>query len=535
MEITFFTSSLPKLAHARHILARSGMKVHGFREKTYYANYQEPRIYDRDELLKESYENAVKQAERAGILTPSRFFFLEDTSVEINCLSDDGREVPGLEVKYWMRENIFETVDALLKSNGNDRRATVRSHIVLHIPDQFRQSPQHNREFVVFSGEQRGHIVDCEQNITTNLMYPWLDNRTFNKWFVPTGSHLPISKMKISEADKFDFRRPAFEKMAEFISKGAPPHQPATRLSIPFKNSGNLLICGYPCAGKTTAGQQLAREHGYLHIEASDFMYLAFHQRHGFNNEFSISDFTQQALLEQPEVAAAAIVEYLREEHPIRPWVITGFRAMPEIEWLQSCLKGGGQTFETIFIDADIETRFKRMTSRNRSGDTNDRTVFEQRDEQQKSMGLANIRSTYPDACVPNINTLDEFKATVSKFALDAGCKAQSSHENSNGLTMPQLDDVALQDAILISLLSRWSETENRDYFTTTEISHLTGKVFPAANKKQKDNISRHFNQSFYPYYETKVETGRTPNRYRLSNTGYSEAINRFRELNEEH
>lgn len=531
MEITFFTSSLPKLAHSRHLLTRYGLIVQGFREQTYHANYREPRILDRELLLRQSYESALEQAKRAGILTSNRFFFLEDTSVEIPALSVEGREVPGLDIKYWMRENTFETVDALLKANGNDRRAIVRSHVVLHIPSRIREIREDNYEFRIFSSEQHGHISRREEKFTTNLMYPWLDNRTFNKWFCPADAKFPIGKMDISEADKFDFRRPAFENMAKFISEAVPKTTRPRQLSLTLEENGNLVICGYPCAGKTTAGQQLARELGYLHIEASDFMHLAYNQRHGLTDEFSISEFALCALKEQPDVAASEIIEFLHK-NPIRPWVITGFRALAEIDALHACLKNVGQEFKTVFIESDMETRYLRMTTRNRSGDTSEMGEFARRDEQQKEMGLDIIRSTFEHASIANMGSLADFLALVLEAAYGAGCKVSKSTESMQGFKTLDLDEVPLQDAILISLLTKWSDSENREYFTTTEIAHLTGKVFPNATKKQKDNVSRYFNQSFYPYYESIVGTDRMPNRYRLSNTGYGEAINRLRALN---
>ena len=36
-------------------------------------------------------------------------------------------------------------------------------------------------EYSVFTGEQRGLVVDSEANFDTNPVYPWLDNQSFNK------------------------------------------------------------------------------------------------------------------------------------------------------------------------------------------------------------------------------------------------------------------------------------------------------------------------------------------------------------------
>jgi hypothetical protein len=49
-------------------------------------------------------------------------------------------------------------------------------------------------------------------------MYPWLDNKTFNKWFVD-GYSQPISMLAIAEADQHDFRAQAFRNMLAFLEQ----------------------------------------------------------------------------------------------------------------------------------------------------------------------------------------------------------------------------------------------------------------------------------------------------------------------------
>jgi len=70
-----------------------------------------------------------------------------------------------------------------------------------------------------------------------------------------------------------------------------------------------------------------------------------------------------------------------------------------------------------------------------------------------------------------------------------------------------------------------WAIEYNKDdtlYYTTTEISHLIDKSFVYI-KKNKNNISRYFNQSYHIFYEIKKEGRKL--KYKLSPTGYSEAI----------
>ena len=51
-EVYFFTSNRAKLAHLKHIGRKHGLDVNGFRELTYFGPYEEPRIRDREKLLR---------------------------------------------------------------------------------------------------------------------------------------------------------------------------------------------------------------------------------------------------------------------------------------------------------------------------------------------------------------------------------------------------------------------------------------------------------------------------------------------------
>jgi len=77
-----------------------------------------------------------------------------------------------------------------------------------------------------------------------------------------------------------------------------------------------------------------------------------------------------------------------------------------------------------------------------------------------------------------------------------------------------------LEDIVLVTLFLENQQATT--FFTTTEISHLIQKHFGTQVKKHKDNISRYFNQRFYPYYEVKYIDGK--NKYTLTPTGKSKA-----------
>ena len=111
-DLIFFTSNATKLAHARYIAEGWRITIKGFPATDLPADYHEPRLPTREALLDASYRSALEQCRKARIPTETTPFFLEDTSVRIDALSSSSKEVPGLEVKFWMQEQNFASVDA---------------------------------------------------------------------------------------------------------------------------------------------------------------------------------------------------------------------------------------------------------------------------------------------------------------------------------------------------------------------------------------------------------------------------------------
>ena len=60
-DITFITSNQTKIAHARYLCRNYDVNILQYKKLFYGVGYHEPRIYDRSELLKESFEDAVKR------------------------------------------------------------------------------------------------------------------------------------------------------------------------------------------------------------------------------------------------------------------------------------------------------------------------------------------------------------------------------------------------------------------------------------------------------------------------------------------
>lgn len=511
LEIVFFTSNPVKLAHARYLCRDYDVLITGFREKTFGANYIEPRIYDREQLIEQSYQDALKRWQKA-VSSEDRLFFIEDTSVAIDALSTE-RETPGLDVKYWMAETDFASLDAQLKALGNNRRAAVRSDVVLHLPPELRGTVRsQDKNYICFTSRVAGFIVEKEQVFDTNPMYPWLDNKTFNKWFIPDACSQPISMLPITEADQHDFRALAFRNMLVFLEqqkiinrRSEPSMQKNLEVGEPL-----FVISGPSCAGKTTLAEYLAEHYGYYHIEASDFMYLSYYQRHGVDSSVNIGDFAEQALRDQPEIVAEQILRNI-QTNKAGPVVVTGFRSPLEVDWFQRYYMGG-YPIVVVYVTADAALRIERSVIRQRDDEAGNRENFDRRDAQQAAMGLDDMERQFMPDRIENNGSLKSFFNNFETRYVQSQQRGYMS-DKAGHLTADKLESL-----ILLTLLDKWS---SREYFTTTEIAHLLNQSLDD-KPKSKNNISRYFNQRFYPYFEIKLIDGKR--KYRLSNTGYGKA-----------
>ncbi|ESW95554.1 hypothetical protein X769_29075 [Mesorhizobium sp. LSJC268A00] len=523
-ELTFFTTNPTKLAHARYLAEGRQIRIQGFRQRTYHAGYIEPRLVSREAILEASYRSAKSQILKAGYSEATHPFILEDTSVRIDALSGTDNDIPGVDIKYWMEGRTFESLDSMLRATGNARGATVRSDVLLYVPTNYRNSWGVTSEYIVFHGEQRGSIVDQERDYATNLVYPWLDNRSFNRWFQPEGCDAPLGSLPIEVADRVDFRRKSFQQLFRFLDERRYSSAASIQMQLPLDHKPNIILCGYTCAGKTAASHYLARAFGYLHVEASDFMYLSYYYRHGYRGMLSIGDFAESALAQKPTIAAEKVAEYILDNLS-EPIVISGFRAQQEIIHLEKELALCGKYFTRRFVAADEQVRFERLLARARPGDDLSIGEFRARDHQQQRMGLEVIRQSPGVLVLSNDGSMQNYLDSISQLV---GAESKNEINVDASLnSLAKISDIGLQDAILIALLSVWKDDETRKFYTTTEMANLISTVFPRINPKHKDNVSRYFNQDYYVFYE--IFGNKNAKKYRLSNTGYGMAIRTLR------
>ncbi len=511
VKLLFLTSNRTKIQHACYLARDYDLTI--VKQPNYGVVYKEPRTSDRDTLIKKSIEDAknrlFKQNKREN-----KIFFIEDTSVIIHALSTRTNEVPGTEIKFWMQEHDFKQVDRILKEHGNNRNVTVRSDVLLYLPSNLRETE--NEEYKQFTSEANGIIIEKEHRVKTNDLYPWLDNRTFNKWFVPNGCKIPISMLSMEEADKHDFRAKAFKDMLDFLEKKriiwkkGNATTKAEQKTFPFFTFPSFLVCGMPCAGKTTLGNYLNKNCAYYHIEASDFMCMSYYDCHGLKSSVKISDFAEKALKEKPGIVAEQAISHLSNIKNV-PFILTGFRSSEELEIFKK-IYGGGFTIEEIYIDADVNKRYERDKIRKRREKAYSKKEFDERDKQQLRMGLGHIKDKLRTNVIQNNEDFESyFQAFHNKY------KEVIPLKNVPSYNYPQNRPKDLEDAILMALSNK------EVHFTTTEIAHEINKCFP--NSKiitSKNNVSRYFNQYFHPHYEIIIENDKI--KYGLSPTGKSKA-----------
>lgn len=498
-QIVFMTSNRTKLAHIRYIGKDLSIPINLFHEETYHASYDEPRIYNRDQLLEKSVESAIEQIKKAKIYSNKRLFLIEDTSVIIKALSDDENEVPGLDVKYWMKNTSFKDLNLQLTKAGN-RSVTVRSDIILFNFDK--------SIYEHFTGFSHGNVVENEHPIKTHLLYPWLDDKTFNKWFIPLGEHVPISLLPIEKANLVDFRRKAFEQVMEYISKNnlinKVQHQPSL-----FQTRRLLIVVGYSCAGKTSVAQYASHKFNVRHLEASDFMRLAFSEIHGLGSRYNIEEFAKISLKYKPEIVAEKIISDLDDFKHQTDVLVTGFRSPKEAEFLKEQLSDQYE-INIIKISADFETRYKRALERKRPGDSiKNKQKFRDKDKVQLEMGI-------DDFLGYSIENIGELVGFYKRFDFFNSQKKLIEKPQQN----ISIKFGGLKLSVLLFLKEHYDVNGQGQFFSTTDISKEI--------EHHKDNISRFFNQTLSADFETLLENNIV--KYRLSNTGFSK-INLFEKV----
>lgn len=522
-DITFVTSNLTKLAHARYLCRNYNVNIMHYKKFFYGVGYEEPRIDDRKQLLSESFKDAMTRWKKNVTERDNRLFFIEDTSVKIDALSDETHEVPGVDVKYWMGDINFEKLDKALKKKGNNRNCSVTSHVVLSLTEELKSKLGIAEDYKIFKSTVYGTITEREFEFDTNILYPWLDNKSFNKWFVPTGYDTPVSMLNIEQADAGDFRKNAFMQMLSFLeTNGAIRNRLHTGSLLNIQFYDNFVVCGKTCAGKSTIGKYLADDYGYYHIEASEFMTHKLLDTHGPSSNIDKHWFASKVLAVEPLFVVNRLIDYMHEHDIKDKFVITGFRTEEEVNAFFVAFPS--DKLHLIYINSDFKERFRRWKLRQRDVEQYTEEHFKDIDTIQEEMGVGGIKN------MSGVMTVDNCVCGLSNYL--KAFRKQFLHELEKDVFKIDKNEIrtikiSLEKAILITLTIEYQKDELRS-FTTTEISHLINRYFKTV-EKNKNNVSRYFNQSYYVYYEVRYVDRK--NRYKISPIGYSETLKIIRQL----
>lgn len=508
LEIIFFTSNRTKTQHAQYLARNYSVKISNFREKTYHANYDEPRTNDRNKLLKESLKSAKDKATSAGITNQP--FIFEDTSVIIDALSKKDEEYPGTDIKYWMRETNFETIDLQLLFKNNNRKVIVRSDLVLHLPNV---APF---EFY-FSSYTTGKITDfINDRLQTNPIYPWLDNKTFNKWFCPESEENVISEMPIEIADKYDFRKGAFDDLFSFLfTKNLiqiKKHQKKIKRDDLLPSCLHIVV-GLSCTGKTTIADYLVEKHSFLHIEASDFMHLIYLETHGENSDIKIGEFAEVILKERPTLVAEKSLDFL-EKYNWSNVIITGFRKSEEVDFICKNYLTSGEV-KVINIVADKTLRKNRKQIRNRSETNSSIEGFNARDQRELSMGLQTLQKRPDIIKIENNFSIESYYFKYQEYCLPINSTVED-------IEQIEIDGnkQKLYDLVVLTLYRVKTDGEKSSYLSTGQICERLNSFFNLEKPKFRENIGRLLNKKFDVFFEVEFDNKNNRKNYRLSNTG---------------
>ena len=377
--VRFHTSSIEKFLQARILFQRNGYSLRYFRESQ--EPYREEYALGQEVLL----EKALGEIRhRVGA---NSLFFVEDTTVRVEALSNEAESVPGLRVKEWFRSITFDELDAQLRNRGNCRTATVSSDIALYVPGLGRT--------VFVHGETQGDISTVAPDFETSYVFPWLTPNTFNGWFIPRGSKRVLGEMGFEESLEYDFRARSLNRLLGMIEEytavlnlggHAYSVRKATGANQEWlfpQQSPLVLVIGRVCAGKSTFGQYLAKRHQWLHIEASDEMSLLAREA-GVGREESSFGKARRLLRDQgPDIVAKSIAAkyHDRLESGV---VITGFRAIEEVMFYRNLFP----TCVVVYINAGDRLRFWRHLERGRLENVKTLKDFEAHDQSQWGFGL---------------------------------------------------------------------------------------------------------------------------------------------------
>jgi inosine/xanthosine triphosphate pyrophosphatase family protein/dephospho-CoA kinase len=397
--VSFFTSSFAKYVQAKLVFEASGLSL------THRRHDDEPYHESYDGTKEELLTEAVREIRGRGAATGS-LFFIEDTSIQIDDLSQNG-EYPGLAAKEWFDRTTFEELDAKLRINGN-RAATVHSCIALAVPDLERP--------IFFYGKTLGKVASQPAKFSPDPLYPWLVPNNFSAWFIPDGSSITLSEMSFEASLKYDFRvrslTALIDRLEEYaVVLNAVPSMYSKMPPSKKEQAGGYLqnelfpevakpvylIIGPTCAGKSTFGNYAQENTECQVIDASSVVRAIRDERQ--QDDVPIGEFASELLeREGPDIVARYIERNFSSAEERKTLVVTGFRAIEEVEYFRDVYA----SVTVVSVEAPPRVRYERYIRRGSREAINSFTEFREHDAEQYSLGLLNVASELADTRIFN-------------------------------------------------------------------------------------------------------------------------------------
>ncbi|MDA9478255.1 xanthosine triphosphate pyrophosphatase [Bradyrhizobium sp. CCBAU 65884] len=430
LTVYFYTSNADKLLQAKLMFMRHGYALRHYRGR------REP--YDEDYSLetRQLLDRAIEQVNAEfGVRS---IFFVEDTSLRIEALSEGATDYPGLAVKEWFSSASFEALDRELRKKGNDRRVVVKSDIALYLPTLSRK--------VFFHGETEGAIATSPPAFSPSAQYPWLTPDTFNGWFIPQGATKRLGEMEFEESLTFDFRAKSLSALISRLEElnlalNIPPNfyivrrpalPPIAEQQLLFKElmqedkpSQVLVVIGNKCAGKTTLSDYLIARDDVMVFEASSVLRSLASEA---DEQVETADDAYRFLFAHGlDCVAHTIAKYI-ERSPASLNVVTGLRTVEEVSLLVERFPSA----RIVFVDADVRTRFERHVRRARDKDVKTFVDFVKQDEQQARFGVLRVPTEIATDVVRNDGTLELYKERIDSLIVTMTGKHRAPTQSRN-------------------------------------------------------------------------------------------------------
>lgn len=165
-------------------------------------------------------------------------------------------------------------------------------------------------------------------------------------------------------------------------------------------------LSGTLCSGKDTVAEYLTKQKGFKHISLSQILRELAAENGVENNMKELTAFGN-GLNKKFEPGKLAKIA-LEKIDPRGDVVISSIRQPSEIEILKSI-----EGFKMIFVDADIEIRFKRLQNRGREGDSETLEEFAELEAHQSAgesggMNLAECKK-HSDYIIENNGSMEDY------------------------------------------------------------------------------------------------------------------------------